>query len=253
MERWQAVDGVEIAYTQWGAERPGVPVVLHHGFAADANLNWVLPGVVPALVEAGHRVIALDARGHGQSGKPRDSALYGEAKMARDLMGLVTHLGVGAYDLVGYSMGSVVSLLVAAQDARVRRLVVGGVGQGILVCGGVDQRALPSDALAAALDADDLAGVTNAAVLGMRQFVDMLGADRKALAAHARVVHASPIALHAITAPTLVVAGDTDPLAVEPEALAAAIPGARLQLLKGDHLRALNDPRFIRELLAFLA
>jgi len=252
MERWKAQDGIEIAYTQWAPERVGVPVVLHHGFIADANLNWVMPGVVAALVESGRRVIAPDARGHGQSDKPHDSSFYGEEKMARDLMGLLDHLGVTSYDLVGYSMGSVVSLLVAAQDARVRRLVVGGVGQGIIACGGVDTRALPNLALAAALEAADASGVTDPGAAGMRAFVDMVRADRKALAAHARVVHASPIALHAIKAPTLVMAGDADPLAVEPEALAAAIPGARLQRLTGDHLAALNDPRFIPELLAFL-
>jgi hypothetical protein len=42
-------------------------------------------------------------------------------------------------------------------------------------------------------------------------------------------------------------------LALRPEALARAIPGAELVLLGGDHLRALRDPRFVEALLKHLA
>jgi pimeloyl-ACP methyl ester carboxylesterase len=53
VKRFTADDGVEIAYDHWGepSERP--PVVLHHGFVADSQLNWVAPRVVDALVDAG--------------------------------------------------------------------------------------------------------------------------------------------------------------------------------------------------------
>jgi pimeloyl-ACP methyl ester carboxylesterase len=46
-------DGIEIAYRQWGEPTRSPPVVLHHGFVADANANWVVPGVVDALQAAG--------------------------------------------------------------------------------------------------------------------------------------------------------------------------------------------------------
>lgn len=254
MERFEARDGVGIAYRQWNADGAAVavPVVLHHGFIADGVLNWEGPGVVKALVEAGRWVVAIDARGHGASDKPHDPALYGEATMARDLMQLVDRLEAERYDLVGYSMGAVVSLLVAAQDPRVRRLVVGGVGEGIVVCGGVDTRALPNGALAAALEADDPKTIEDPAGAGFRAFADMLRADRLALAAQARSVHASPIALDRITAPALVLAGRSDPLAVRPELLAQAIPGAELRLLQGDHMSALQDPAFIGSIRDFV-
>jgi pimeloyl-ACP methyl ester carboxylesterase len=252
VERFESTDGIGIAYRQWNAAAGGLPVMLHHGFAADGALNWQGPGVVAALVEARRWVVAIDARGHGASDKPHDPARYGEAIMARDLMALVDRLSAERYDLVGYSMGAVVSLLVAAQDPRVRRLVVGGVGEGILVCGGVDTRALPNLTLAEALEAEDVASVKDPGAAGFRAFADMLRADRKALAAQARSVHAQPIALDRIKVPALVLAGDADPLAVRPELLARAIAGAELRALAGDHLGALQDPKFVESVRDFV-
>jgi pimeloyl-ACP methyl ester carboxylesterase len=249
MQRHTSADGVSIAYYQWGASRQGPPVVLLHGFVANAKLNWVSPGIVDALVQAGRSVLAVDARGHGQSDKPHDPALYGESTMARDVTGLLRHLGVSVYDLVGYSMGAIVALIAASTEhTRLRRLVIGGVGEGVVACGGVDTRVLPNLALAEALEAAPGAALHPGAA-GMAAFADMIGADRKALAAQARAAHNTPIALDRIEAPTLLVAGRADALAVRPEVLAQAIPRAKLEQVSGDHLSALRDPRFVSALL----
>src|SRR5215469_2712660 len=136
MKHFTSADGLSIAYQEWeaapGAESALPPVVLHHGFIADANLNWVRPGVVEALVRAGRKVLALDARGHGASDKPHDTRFYGEDKMVRDLRQLFDLSGAERVDLAGYSMGGVVSLLTAEEDRRVRRLVAGGIGAGVM-------------------------------------------------------------------------------------------------------------------------
>ena len=253
MKRFTADDGVEIVYDEWGTPSDRPPVLLHHGFIANAAVNWVMPGVVAALVDAGRHVVAPDARGHGRSGKPHDPARYGEVRMAHDLRQLVDILGTAEFDLVGYSMGAIVSLITATDEPRLRRLVIGGVGAGVVELGGVDTRVLDNAKLITALQADAPAAITDPEAAGFRAFADMIGGDRLALAAHAQVVHAEPIPLDRVTVPTLVLAGDADPLATRPEVLADAIPGARLELVRGDHTGALADPHFITTLVEFLA
>jgi pimeloyl-ACP methyl ester carboxylesterase len=246
-------DGVAVAVHRWGAPGDRPPVVLQHGFAADSFLNWQFTGVVPALLAAGREVVAVDARGHGQSDKPHDPGRYGERAMAADLRSVADALDLAEYDLAGYSMGGIIALLVATGDRRVRRLVVGGIGAGVVEVGGVDTRTLPTPALVAALEADDPASVTDPLAAAFRRLADGTGADRLALAAQARAVHAEPIALGDIAVPTLVLAGDDDPRAVRPQVLAGAVPGATLTLVPGDHLSAVAAPEFVAALVDFLA
>jgi pimeloyl-ACP methyl ester carboxylesterase len=254
-ETW---DGLEIAYQEWGEENKetagGLPaVVLHHGFAANADANWVATGVVDALTAAGRRVIAPDARGHGNSEKPHDPERYGEQQMARDLAVLVETIEADEIDLVGYSMGAIVSLLFASGEGRVRRLVIGGVGSGVIECGGVDRRAVPNDAIIEALSVDDPSKLEVPQAIAFRQLADALGADREALAAQAASIYRGEIALGRISAPTLLIAGDSDPLAIRPQVLVDAIPEARLELLSGNHIEVLGDERFRPSIVDFLA
>jgi pimeloyl-ACP methyl ester carboxylesterase len=253
MPRFRSFDGVEIAYETWGSPGGQPPVVLHHGFAVDARLNWVATGVVAALVDAGRYVVAPDARGHGRSGAPLTPDRYGEGTMARDLSGLLDVVGAPQVDLVGYSMGAIVALIAAGQEPRVRRLVVGGVGAGVVEVGGLDTRALSPAQLREALLTDDPAAISSPEVGVFRAFADAVGANRRALAAQAAAVHSLPVDTAGITVPTLVLAGDADPLAVRPHVLSGAIPGARLRVVVGDHLTAVTDPGFAPAIVAFLA
>lgn len=246
-------DEIEIAYEEWGSRDSSPPVVLHHGFVVDANSNWVLPGVVDALLGAGRWVLAPDARGHGRSDKPHDPAAYGEQRMARDLAVLLDEIDAPQIDLVGYSMGAIVALLLSSEDDRVRRLAVGGVGSGVIECGGVDRRAVSNESIIHALGTEDAATFENPGAAAFRALADALGADREALAAQAASRYQGGIALERISAPTLVLAGDSDPLAVRPEVLVAAIPNATLMLLSGDHIGAIGDPRFTQSIVDFLA
>jgi pimeloyl-ACP methyl ester carboxylesterase len=248
-------DDLQIAYQEWGEAQTGElpPVVLHHGFVADANANFLATGVIDALTTAGRRVIAPDARGHGRSDRPHDPDRYGEDRMARDLAVLLDTIDVPQIDLVGYSMGAIVSLLFASTDERVRRLVIGGVGSGVIECGGVDRRAVPNDAIIEALTAVDASSLEVPEAAAFRRLADALGADREALAAQARSVYRGEIALGRISAPTLLLAGDTDPLAIRPQVLADAIPDATLEMLTGNHIEALGDPRYAQSIVDFLA
>jgi pimeloyl-ACP methyl ester carboxylesterase len=255
VDRFESFDGVEIAFATWGA--PGgtsPPVVLHHGFVADGHSNWVLTGVVDALREAGRRVVVPDARGHGQSGKPQEPRFYGEARMAHDLACLTERLGSEQIDLVGYSMGAVVALLYASRHGGVRRLVVGGVGAGVIECGGVDRRGVSNESIIAALSAagDQELAALPAPALAYRRLADTLGADRLALLAQAASIHRDGVEPERIATPTLVLAGSQDPMAIRPEVLADALPDGTLRMLDGDHVGALSDPRFATSIVEFL-
>ena len=254
IETFTTWDRLEIAYQRWGAAESSLPpVVLHHGFVADADSNWVAPGVVGALVAAGRQVLAPDARGHGRSEKPHDPDRYGEQRMARDLGALLDVVGAQEVDLVGYSMGAVVALIYASGGQRVRRLVVGGVGSGVVECGGVDRRAVSNESIIQALSAEDPATLEPSPAIAFRRLADALGGDREALVAQASAIYRGEIALDRIAAPTLVLAGDTDPMALRPEVLVAAIPDAELRMLDGNHTHAVVDPRFASSIVEFLA
>jgi pimeloyl-ACP methyl ester carboxylesterase len=253
MKSFKSWDQTQIVYQEWGEQTDLPPVVLHHGFVVDANANWVAPGVVEALLGAGRRVIAPDARGHGQSGKPHDPASYGEQRMARDLGVMLEVLGEPRIDLVGYSMGAIVALIFASGDLCVRRLVVGGVGSGVIECGGVDRRAIPNEEIIDALSVEDPSTLGKSGATSFRVLADALGADRQALVAQASSIYRGDIGLSRISARTLVLAGEDDPLAIRPNVLCEAIPDATLIMLRGDHIGAIADPDFARSIVDFLA
>ncbi|WP_280408025.1 alpha/beta fold hydrolase [Nocardia brasiliensis] len=249
MTKFKTWDGLELNYRVWEGE--GVPVVLQHGVVADTNANWMSTGVVRALQAAGRTVVSLDARGHGRSEKPHDSARYTWDFMAKDLSALYDELGFDRVVQVGYSMGAIISLLVTAADERVERLAIGGVGSGVLDCGGVDRRVVELPALQAAMGADT-AGVPQPAMM-FRILADAVQADRAAITALATGLDSRPIdGLSGITVPTLVLAGDNDPFAAEPERLAAALPDGKLALVPGDHLMAVVAPDFHAALTEFV-
>lgn len=254
MERrdFLASDGIRIAWYELGGGTGGPPIVLQHGFSANTASEWVDCGIAGRLMALGRRIVALDARGHGQSEKPHDSRFYGESRMADDVIELAATLGGDTYDLVGYSMGGVIASFVASRDPRLRRVVISGVGEAVVLTGGVDVRALDAGALAAGLRTAQPERLTGM-VAGFRAGAEARGNDLMALAAHCDTIVPRQVGLDRIRAQTLVMAGDDDPLAVHPERLAAAIPGARLQLVPGDHGAARISPGYSAALLEFLA
>ena len=110
---------VEIAYLDEGE---GDPIVLVHGFASSKNVNWVYPTWVSELKKNGRRVIALDNRGHGDSGKLYDAAAYDIAIMAGDVIALMDHLEIERADVMGYSLGSRMTAVLARRAAAAAAL-----------------------------------------------------------------------------------------------------------------------------------
>lgn len=97
-----------------------------------------------------------------------------------------------------------------------------------------------------------MAQIAEPAAQAFRVFAEYAGNDLAALALQASRMHDTPLALHKVSAPTLVIAGQSDPLARQPQQLADALPQARCVMLAGDHLSLLRNPQFIEETLSFL-
>jgi pimeloyl-ACP methyl ester carboxylesterase len=243
VEKFESFDGLQLAYE---TEGDGVPVLLLHGFATDSFINWVRPGITDALTKADYRVILVDQRGHGGSGKPHDPDAYGDDAMVRDAQALLDHLGVESCLGAGYSMGARNMLGLLGADARVRAAVLGGIGSNML-----HAREFGSS-IADAMRAEDKKTITDRFAKSFRDFADLTGADREALAAIQSNPRGPFTELKAIGVPVLVLCGDNDPMIGSAAELAEAIPGARATVVGGSHLNVVNNPEFHRELLAFL-
>jgi len=241
-------DGVDIAFLDEGQ---GEPIVLVHGFASTAEVNWVYPGWVATLTRAGRRVIALDNRGHGASSKLYDPAAYHSAWMAEDVRTLLDHLDLPRADVMGYSMGARITAFFAhAHPTRLRRAVLGGLG--IRLVAGVG---LP-ESIAEALEAPALADVRDPMGRTFRAFAEQTKSDLKALAACIRgsrqTLTRDEVA--AIRAPVLVAVGTKDEVAGSASELAALLPAGRALDIPGrDHMLAVGDRVFKEGVLRFLA
>jgi pimeloyl-ACP methyl ester carboxylesterase len=241
-------DGIDIAFLDEGE---GEPIVLVHGFASTAQVNWVHPGWTATLTRAGRRVIALDNRGHGASSKLYDPADYHSARMAEDVRALLDHLGFGRADVMGYSMGARITAFFAlAHPHRLRRAVFGGLGIRL-----VDGIGLP-ESIAESLEAPALAEVRDPTGRTFRAFAEQTKSDLAALAA---CIRGSRQALTreqvaAIRAPVLVAVGTKDAIAGSAHELASLLPSGRALDIPGrDHMLAVGDKVFKSAVLNFLA
>ncbi len=243
------------------AGAPGAPaVVLIHGFGG-STFSWRL--TVPALAAAGYRVVALDLLDFGLSEKRWDTDTS-HAAQARHVLAVMDALGIRRAVVAGHSMGGSVALHVAmAAPERVAALVLvdaaarepgeggalAGVGQalasGALQLPPVQQvarqairRLISPDALVDLLRSAyaDPAFVTPAVAVGYQAQARTRDWDLALLAvSRDQGGNALPRALNSLTVPTQVIWGRVDPWIplARGEALAAAIPGARLDVIDG--------------------
>lgn len=238
---------VEIAFTDTGA---GAPILLIHGFASNISVNWEGTSWVRTLDDAGRRIVAMDLRGHGRSGKPHDPAAYRPAVMASDAANLLDHLSIGTADVMGYSMGArIAAHLAISRPDLVRSLVFGGMATGLIE--GIGDE----DEIVAALEADSLGDVVGETGRSYRKFADQSRSDLKALAACMRSQREtmSREAISSITAPVLIAVGTQDSVAGSPGRLASMMGNARVvDIPDRDHLLATGDRVYKAAVLAFL-
>ena len=243
-------DGFDLAFIDPAADAACEPVLLIHGFASSHGVNWVAPGWVKALTDAGYRPIAFDNRGHGLSTKSYDPADYAPERMAEDAAALLGSRGIARAHVMGYSMGArVAAFLALAHPSVAATLVFGGLGIGMVE--GVGEW----DPIARALLADDPSAVDPGRPKMFRTFADQTRSDRKALAACIAAARAllSASQVASIKQPTLIGVGTRDDLAGSPGALAALMPDAGAFAIENrDHMLAVGDRSWKAEVVRFL-
>lgn len=252
--------GVPIRFIMDGQ---GEPVIFVHGYTVNVERQWVQTGVFPA-VAAHYRAIALDARGHGQSGKPHDRAAYGP-EMGRDVTRLMDRLGIARAHIVGYSMGAhIVAQLAILDPARFVTLTLGGAA-GRLGWTDEDQRRV--DLESAEMDQGllrsqflrlwprDRPPPTEAEIRADSER-RLAGQDPRALAAVRRSNPDQVVAIERLAAvpmPVLGIVGTADPYQQDFIRLQAAMPAMTLVTIPGaSHGSAPGAPQFREALLAFL-
>lgn len=244
-----------LAHTITGAA--AAPVVVLGSSLGTTRAMW--SPQIEALTER-FRVVSYDHRGHGESDVP--PAPYEIADLGRDLLAMLDALGIERFSFAGLSIGGMVGMWVASEvPQRVHRLALLCTSAALAAPAAWQKRA-------AAVRAGGMAAIATAVVAGWF--------TPRYAAAHAEVVEryvamllAAPVEgyigcceaiaemdlrdrLTRIVAPTLVISAIQD-LAIPPqhsEAIVAAVPGARLELIAdAAHLASVEQPAAATRLL----
>jgi len=236
---FKSFDGTKIYYEVRGN---GMPVVLVHGFIVNGE-SWKRTTLFNDLLNGGYKVISFDMRGNGKSDKPHTAAAYENDAEAKDIMGLLDQLGINEYHVVGYSRGSIIVARLLVLDKRIKKAVMGGMGDGF-----TDPEWPRRKMFAAALSGEPVKELE-----GMVNYVKQSGLDQEALAYLQKFQPSTvPDVLGKIKKPVLIICGDKDPDNGSPEALAKMIPNSKLVRPAGDHNSTLRAKEFSDEILKFI-
>jgi pimeloyl-ACP methyl ester carboxylesterase len=268
----EANQPIKLHYEDYGA---GKPVVLIHGWPLSGR-SW--EAQVPALVNAGYRVIAYDRRGFGSSSQPWSG--YDYDTFASDLHSVIMQLDLNDVTLVGFSMGGgeVARYIATHGNARVTKAVFAGAVPPYLYKSADN----PEGGLDDATIKQFQGGVTGDRMAFLDGFThSFFSAGNKLLVSEPQRVYARDIAAFAspkgtldciaafsytdfradlakIKLPTLVIHGDSDgivPLEVSGARTHKAIAGSMLKVIKGapHGFNVSHAAEFNQALVAFLA
>jgi non-heme chloroperoxidase len=263
---------IDLFYEDHGT---GKPLILIHGWPLSGR-SWEKQ--VPALLDAGYRVVAYDRRGFGDSSKPTSG--YDYDTLSKDLHALITKLNLRDITLVGFSMGGgeVARYLGTHGSTRVKRAVFiaaippfllatpenpegvdGGVFEGIKKALGADRPAFLSQFLENFYNADIFRGKQiSEQVIQLSWNIAAGASPTGTLACVSAWLEDFRKDLKRIDVPTLVIHGDADrilPLSATGKRTPEFVKNSQLVVVPGGphgltwtHADAVN-----RALLAFLA
>ena len=250
--------GLRFHFREWASHKPDAPdLVLLHGYTGHAR-SW--DAFAEAMTDR-YRVLALDQRGHGESGWAAD---YVISEMVADLGAFVAALGLEAFALVGLSMGGMVAMDYAGgRPDALAALVVVDIAPELVTSGAerIQEQQKDSDVFvsreAAYAAIRSVSPIPPEAHLRRRVYNNLMRlADGRFTWRYDRLLR-SPAALGRrdpeagwracanIAAPTLIVRGEiSDILSPElAERLGQTIPGARVATVAGSgHAVPLDKP-----------
>jgi pimeloyl-ACP methyl ester carboxylesterase len=229
------VDGQSIYYERRGN---GPPLVLLHGGLLTIDLAF--GDVLPALA-AGHEVLAIELQGHGHTADS-DRPLSLE-RLADDVAEVMTHVGIERADMLGFSLGGLVTVEFALRHPdRLRRAVFASVNTG--PDGYHDEIRAPDTApgVGRMPTEDDFRAMAEA-YRATAPDPDHFDAFAAKLSACVGSLPGWPDGeIRRITAPSLVLIGDLDFVRVEHAAhMQSVLPDARLAVVPGTHVSLLHE------------
>jgi pimeloyl-ACP methyl ester carboxylesterase len=231
-------------------EGDGPPLVLQHGLT-QCTVDWIECGYA-ANLRPHFRVIMIDARGHGQSDKPHDAALYDLSLRVSDVTSVLDALNVARADYWGYSMGGYIGFgLAKFCPDRLDHLVIGGQhpyarDQSVF-------RGWVKAAIAGGTPLKDAIAAIDPSL--MESYKKRLrAADLNALLAATPDRETMEEILPNIAAPCFLYVGEEDPILTQVRSAASLIPSVRLLTIPGlTHLGAFNESHLIlQEVTEFL-
>ena len=229
-----------IHYAAYGA---GQPVLLLHGGLAD-KLSWF--SQIPWLVESGRRVVLIDTRGHGNSSHGETDLSY--EIFAEDALKVLDKLKIKRTDIVGWSDGGIIALLLGL-DAPER------VGRIVAISANFHPSGLIND-LPATAD-DRYQNLRNDLMTWLRSFLSPQNENYPNLQKELNHLwQTAPLLtqsdLHAITAPTLVITGENDVIQLSHSGdLAQMLRYGKIEIISGaGHAAPVTHAQQVNELIA---
>jgi pimeloyl-ACP methyl ester carboxylesterase len=239
--------GVRIYYE---VEGEGPPLVLVHGFSESLE-GWREYGYAEELKKE-HRLVLIDARGHGGSGKPHDPEAYGLKHRPADVVAVLDDLGIDRAHYFGYSLGGWVGFgLAKYAPERVHSLIIGGAqpyGQSMelyrqALAGGIEGWA----AVVEKMLGSPLTPEAKERLLSndVQALLASVADDRPDISGM----------LPTATMPSLLYAGEADPLRPLVERCASELPNGRFFSLPGvNHIQgAVRSDLLLPQVVEFLA
>ena len=253
------INGTSIHYRSDGARH--LPcLVLSNSLGTDLGM-WQAQ---VAALSARYHLLRYDTRGHGVSASP--SGPYCIAQLGGDVVALLDHLDIERAHFCGLSMGGVTGQWLGVHAAqRLNKLVLANTAARVGSADGWQARAAAvraqgldaiADSAASRWFTPEFTARQPATVAAMTAVLRAQNAEGYAACCDALAGADMRGAIHAVAAPTLIIAGELDPVTTGADALVLrdAIPNARAAVLPASHISNVEAPAlFTDALLAFLA